>query len=48
MMRKQGTYEKPVVRDYGNLADITEATGFTGTEDGGSKLAIHHSSPQQP
>jgi hypothetical protein len=38
------TYEKPVVRDYGNLVELTAAVDFRGTEDGGNKLAgPHHS-----
>ena len=38
-------YEAPIVRDYGSLVELTEATGFTGAEDGGSKLLIHHTTP---
>ncbi len=41
-------YEAPTVIDYGNLVELTEASGFTAQEDGGSKLLIHHSPPQQP
>lgn len=48
MKRKRETYEKPVVKDYGSLVDITEAVAFVGAEDGGSKLLIHHSAPAQP
>ena len=47
-MRKEETYEKPVVRDYGNLVELTEATAFVDQEDGGSKLLIHHSVPAGP
>jgi hypothetical protein len=38
-------YERPLVRDLGDLEAITRATGFTNTEDGGNKLVIHHYSP---
>jgi hypothetical protein len=42
------SYEHPQVVDYGSVVDITEATGFTGPEDGGNKLLIHHSGPMLP
>jgi hypothetical protein len=42
------SYERPEVVDYGSVVEITEATGFTGAEDGGSKLLIHHSSAILP
>jgi hypothetical protein len=35
-------YARPSVRDYGALRDITEATGFFGAEDGGTKLLPNH------
>lgn len=35
-------YEAPQVEDLGTLAELTQATGFVGAEDGGSKLLIHH------
>lgn len=35
-------FETPVVKDYGTLLEITEATGFVCGEDGGSKFLIHH------
>ena len=35
-------FETPVVRDYGTLLEMTEASGFVCEEDGGSKLLIHH------
>jgi hypothetical protein len=38
-------YEAPEVRDYGDLVELTAATAFTGPEDGGSKLLIHHTVP---
>lgn len=41
-------YERPEVTDHGTLAEITMATGFTGAEDGGNKLLIHHSGPIGP
>jgi hypothetical protein len=42
------TFEAPVVIDYGTLAELTEATGFTAAEDGGSKILIHHVTPSSP
>lgn len=45
------TYEPPVVVDYGDLLEITAATGLFGTEDGGTKvLPFHHGAtpPQIP
>lgn len=41
-------YRSPEIRDYGSLADLTEASGFFGPEDGGSKLTIHHTGPTVP
>jgi hypothetical protein len=40
-------YVKPTIADYGDLAELTEATTFIGTEDGASKLTTdnHHSVP---
>jgi hypothetical protein len=40
-------YEKPVVRDYGDLAELTAATVRFGGEDGASKFETvnHHSLP---
>jgi hypothetical protein len=38
-------YTRPVVRDYGSLADITEAAAAGPLEDGGSKATILHHSP---
>ncbi len=35
-------YEVPTVRDYGDLVELTAASGFSGPEDGGHKLSIHH------
>lgn len=36
-------YEEPRVVDYGDLLEITAATGLFGTEDGGTKvLPFHH------
>lgn len=40
--QQQTTYDVPTVEDLGTLADLTQATGFSGAEDGGAKLAIHH------
>ena len=42
------SYERPEVADYGSVVEMTEATGFTGPEDGGNKLLIHHSGPMVP
>ncbi|MEX2196016.1 MAG: hypothetical protein WD844_12085 [Thermoleophilaceae bacterium] len=42
------TYELPVVKDYGDIVELTAASGFSGPEDGGNKLAIHHSAPAAP
>ena len=42
------TYELPVIEDYGDLVELTAASGLTGTEDGGSKLLIHHTAPSGP
>lgn len=41
-------YEAPTVKDYGDLVEITAASGFGGPEDGGAKLAIHHTAPASP
>ena len=42
-------YSRPVIQDYGTLADLTAAVSFTGPEDGASKLLIHHvSQPIRP
>ena len=44
-----GAYERPAIRDLGSLTELTQATGFVGSEDGANKLLIHHvSSPSQP
>jgi len=42
---KSVAYEPPVVRDFGDLVELTQASGFTGAEDGGSKQLIHHDAP---
>jgi hypothetical protein len=42
------SYQPPVIVDYGDLLELTAAQGFTATEDGGSKLLIHHSPPSPP
>ena len=41
-------YERPAIRDYGSLLELTEATNFCYTEDGGAKTVVHHSSPCGP
>jgi hypothetical protein len=41
-------YEAPTVNDYGSLLEITAASGFSGPEDGGNKLSIHHTQPASP
>jgi hypothetical protein len=47
-MEQNNEYVAPAVEDYGDLVEITQATGFTGQEDGGSKLLIHHEAPSAP
>ena len=37
-------YHPPLIHDYGSLVELTEASGLTGPEDGGSKMLIHHES----
>jgi hypothetical protein len=41
-------YESPKVTDHGTLVELTKAQAFTGPEDGGSKLLIHHEAPSAP
>lgn len=41
-------FEVPVVKDYGTLLELTQASGFINEEDGGSKLLIHHVGPSAP
>ena len=41
-------YDRPKVSDYGSLAQVTAATGFSGNEDGGAKQAVHHTGPFRP
>ena len=41
-------YTAPVITDYGDLLELTRASGFTNQEDGGSKLLIHHVEPSAP
>ena len=43
--RVRVAYEKPEISDYGTIEELTNATGFVGPEDGGSKLLVHHSGP---
>jgi hypothetical protein len=33
-------YEAPQVEDYGDLLELTAASGFSGAEDGGLKIDI--------
>ena len=47
-MDEKNEYVAPTVEDFGDLAELTQATGFVGTEDGGSKLLIHHVAPSAP
>ena len=35
-------YTAPVITDFGDLLELTQASGFVNEEDGGSKLLIHH------
>lgn len=48
MSEMRETYELPIVRDYGDLVELTAASGFSGPEDGGNKLSIHHTAPASP
>lgn len=48
MNETRESYESPIVRDYGDLVELTAASGFAGPEDGGSKLSIHHTAPASP
>lgn len=48
MSDSRETYEAPMVTDYGDILDLTAASGFSGPEDGGNKLAIHHTAPASP
>lgn len=41
-------YEKPEVRDLGNLVEATSAIGLFGTEDGQAKLEILHHNGSLP
>lgn len=47
-MEHQDEYAAPEIVDLGTLSQLTLATGFTGTEDGGSKMLIHHEAPSAP
>ena len=39
-------YERPQVRDYGSLIELTEATNLVCAEDGATKAQMdHHSAP---
>lgn len=42
------TYDAPVVQDLGSLAEMTQASGFFGTEDGATKLLPTHHEPELP
>jgi hypothetical protein len=42
------SYTAPVITDYGDLLQITAATGFFGTEDGGTKMLPNHHNPSGP
>lgn len=42
MTDERTPYEPPSLVDFGTLAELTEATSFTGPEDGASKLLVHH------
>ena len=48
-MRKALAYKTPVLKDLGDLTELTRASGFVNEEDGGNKLMIHHvSEPATP
>lgn len=41
-----GTFEKPEIRDYGTLLELTAQVAGTGPEDGGDKARReHHTDP---
>jgi hypothetical protein len=44
-MQQPKTYETPVVRDYGDLRELTASSGLFGAEDGASKLVPFHHVP---
>lgn len=48
MEQEQQQYGPPEVEDLGTLAELTQAQGITGEEDGGSKFQVHHSPPVSP
>ncbi|MEX2196015.1 MAG: hypothetical protein WD844_12080 [Thermoleophilaceae bacterium] len=41
-------YEEPTVADYGDLLDLTAATGLFGSEDGGTKILPNHHNTTPP
>lgn len=47
-MDEQHEYAAPQVEDLGTLAELTQAQAFTGPEDGGSKMLLHHETPSPP
>ena len=44
-MDRQDEYAAPRVEDLGDLANLTQATGIVGAEDGGTKLLPFHHVP---
>ena len=42
------TYTPPELRDYGSVVELTTATGFFGTEDGGTKTIPNHHNSSGP
>ena len=43
--RDEMSYEKPVIRDYGDLVELTAAVSVLGNEDGASKHSLFHNEP---
>jgi hypothetical protein len=42
-------YEKPTIVDLGDLLEMTQALGISGTEDGSAKSSpVHHNLPSLP
>lgn len=42
------SYEEPVVRDYGDLTEITGTVAFSGREADGGEPLVPHSAPSEP
>jgi hypothetical protein len=46
--QREFSYETPVVRDYGDLLELTAAGGDCNAEDGSDKTHHHHTAPCSP